>query len=176
MVGRLELILTVILIIVTVIALNSGIEAKKNRDITEGNSIEIENVELVEANATDRLDDMRAEFAYQKDGVWHFKDINLTATKVKELRSDKAIRGKDYFELTGHVMMLSDDGSKYLADRAVYLTDKKIFYTLGRFRAERNGTVAVGKNFYHAKVEGFSRAEKVHGIYQMATKDNKCSK
>ncbi len=171
MVGKLELILTAILIIVLLIALNSSIEGKRDKKKREGNSIEIENAELVEANATDRLDDIRAVFAYQRDGVWHFRDINLTATNVKELRSEKAVRGKDYFELTGDVVMLSDDGSKYWADRAVYLTDKKIFYTMGKFRAERNGTVAVGKNFYHAKLEGFSRAEKVHGIYQMAAKE-----
>ena len=171
MVGRLELILSLILALVLAIALNSGSGSKRDKSSAKGNDIEIVDAELIEANATDRLDDMRASLAYQNSGVWHFKDINLSATDIKELRADSAVRARDYLELVGDVVMLSDDGSIYMANRAVYLTDKKIFYTMGRFRAERNGTVAVGKNFYHAKLKGYSRAEKVHGIYQMAKRE-----
>ncbi len=173
MVGKLELILIAILLVAVSIALDTTIKSEKSNDKVEGNSIELTDAELVEANATDRLDDLKAKYAYQNRGVWYFKDVNLTATGVKELRATKATRGKNYFELTGDVYMLSDDDSKYWANRAVYLIDKKIFYTLGRFRADRNNTVAVGKNFYHDKTNGFSRAEKVHGIYQMASKELK---
>ena len=170
MVGKLELTLSAILILVIAISLNNTIETKKKKILAHGNSIEIKNAQLIEANATNRLDDIKSDFAYQKDDVWHFKHFNLIATNIKELKANNAVRGKDYFELTGKIKMISNDGSKYWANRAVYLTDKKIFYTIGDFKAERNNTIAVGKNFYNAKLKGFSRAEKVHGIYQMATK------
>ena len=173
MVGKLELILASILFIVIAIALDSSIKSKKNINRTEGNTIELKDAELVEVNSTDRVDDLKAKFAYQNGGVWYFNDINFTASGVKELIAVKATRDKNYFELSGDVFMLSDDDSKYWADRAVYLTDKKIFYTMGRFRVDRNSTVATGKNFYHDKIQGFSRAENVHGIYQMASKDGK---
>lgn len=168
--SRLELILSVILVLVIAIALHSNNRANKNKSSSKGNDIEIVDAQLIEANATDRLDDMIASLAYQNSGVWYFKNINLSATDIKELRADSAVRAKDYLELVGDVVMLSNDGSRYMANRAVYLTDKKIFYTMGRFRAERNGTLAIGKNFYHDKLKGYSRAQKVYGVYQMSKK------
>jgi len=170
MVGRVEIVLLAILLIVSLIATKVAVEAKSSKGIKEGKSVEIKDARLIEVNATDITNDMYAKKATRVGDTWYFDDATLTTPKVKYLHSEKAIRDNSSLELIGNVKMVSSDDSIYKANRAVYLLEKKIFYTIGKFRAIKDTNRVRGINFFTDRDRGYSRAEKIYAVYEKADK------
>jgi len=170
MVGRVEIVLIAILLIVSLIATKVAVEAKSSKGVKEGKSVEIKDAQLVEVNATNITNDMHAKKATRVGDTWYFDDATLTTPKVKYLHSNQAIRDKSSLELIGSVKMVSNDDSIYKADRAVYLLDKKIFYTIGKFTATKENNRVKGTNFFSDRDRGYSRAENIYAVYEKADK------
>jgi len=166
MVGRVEVVLLAILLIVSLIATQVAVESQSSKGIKEGKSIEIQYAELVEVNATNITNDMYATRAIRIGKTWYFDNATLTTPKVKYLHSQRAIRDNTSLELIGNVKMVSNDDSIYKTDRAVYLLDKKVFYTIGKFTATKNNNIIDGKNFFTDRDRGYSRAEKIYAVYK----------
>jgi len=170
MVGRVEIVLLSILLIVSIIATKVAVEAQSSKDIKDGKSVEIKDTQLIEVNATDITNYMYAKKATRLGDTWYFDNATLTTPKVKYLHSQRAIRDDTSLELIGNVKMVSNDDSIYKTDRAVYLLDKKIFYTIGKFTAIKKNNIIDGKNFFTDRDRGYSRAEKIYAVYKKVDK------
>ena len=170
MVGKIEIVLIAILLIVSIIATQVAVEAKSLKRVKDGKSVEIKDAELVEVNATDITNNIIAKRAIRVGNSWYFDIITLTTPKIKLLHSKQAIRDNTSLELIGDVKMVSNDNSIYKADRAIYLLDRKVFYTMGKFTATKKSSIVRGKNFFTDRNRGYSRAEKIYAVYEKADK------
>jgi len=166
MVGRVEVVLLAILLIVSLIATQVAVKSQSSKGIKEGKSVEITDARLIEVNSTNILNAMYAKRAIRVGDTWYFDNATLTTPKIKYLHSQKAIRDDTSLELIGNVKMISDDNSIYKTDRAIYLLDRKVFYTMGKFIAHKKNNIAEGKNFFTDRGRGYSRAEKIYAVYK----------
>ncbi len=164
--GRyIEIVLIILIVIFIAISGTITVSSAKQKSSSNTKSIELENAHLREVNQTSLIDDINSKRVWQQNGIWYFREFHMQNAQMKYLKAKEAMRDKDYIELVDSVKMLSSKGVMYNTEHFVYLKDKNIFYTRGKFSIKDGSNLITGINLYHNIESNITKAENVYGRY-----------
>jgi len=164
---RVELILLLVIVVITLIALNvkvKGNSSYKNIKYSKKTS-EVNNFTEFEINATTLLHTLNATNAYEESGKWHIKDVNISNKEIKSLTAKKSIYSKDKIVLTKDVEAIKRDGMVYKSQKAIYKTKTKELITPNRFIITRKVDIVEGRKLIYKANQKATMAKDVYGTF-----------
>ena len=168
MVARIEIVLVVLTLLLAVVAGSLSVGARKPAVSQDGESVQRHAARLVEINSSSLIDEIVAREAVRRDDVWYFDDIVFRNPEIRKMSARRGRRGHSKMVLEGNVSMLKEDSSIYRAQKVVYLSDRKIFYSVGPFEARKSGNRARGYDFRYDMKKRSTTGRGVRALYKVS--------
>ena len=173
MVARIEIVLVVLTLLFAIVAGSLSVGARKPSVSEDGRSVEMHGAHLVEINSSSLIDDIVAREVVRRDDVWYFDDIVFRSPEIRKMSARRGRRGSSKMVLEGNVSMLKEDNSTYRAQKVVYLTDRKIFYSIGPFEARKSENRARGYDFSYDMKKRSTTGRGVRAVYKISESKGK---